>query len=499
MPTVWDLAVTAAANHPEHVLFSDERGRTLTTTDLRDRAEEVAAGLGIAAGQIVSWQLPTCLEAVVLLVALARAGAVQNPIIPILRDGDVKLICEDVGTELMVVPVRWRGFDHGAMARRLADERGFSVVTVDLEGEAGGRLRLPGGDPSGIAPPPTDDDACRWVYFSSGTTARPKGVRHTDRSVIASSNGVTDGLRMREGDVYPIAWPIAHIGGIAMINAALRGGGRLVMFETFDPADIGERMARVEPTLLGSAVPFFRAYLDAQRRHGPEPLFPQLRAFVAGGAPTPAEIIRELDEAFGTQGIINSWGLTEFPIATYPELDDPPEKLATTVGRPVVGVEVRVVDGELRLKGPQCFAGYTNPVLDREAFDEDGWLRTGDLGAVDEAGYVTVTGRLKDVIIRNAENISALEVEDLLLRHPDIADAAVIGLPDARTGERVCAVVVAEEGQEVTLEAIGQHFVAQGATRQKIPEQLEVVDAIPRNAMGKIVKAALRSSILDRP
>lgn len=496
MTTVWELISSAAADHADRVLFADERGRQLTALELCQAAERVAAGLGVRPGQVVSWQLPTSLEAVVLTAALARVGAVQNPIIPILREGDVGLITEDAGTEVMVVPTSWRGFDHLAMAEQLASTRGFRVVSVDLETDPGSGIRLPEADPSQLAAPPTDDGARRWIYFSSGTTARPKGVLHNDRSVIASSNGVTDGLRMRDGDVYPIAWPIAHIGGIAMISAVLRQGGRLVMFESFDPSNIGERMAAVRPTMLGSAVPFFRAYLDAQRRHGDEPLYPDLRAFVAGGAPTPPEVIRELDDTFGTTGIMNSWGLTEFPIATYPAVDDPPEVLAHTVGRPVAGVEIRVVDGELRLKGPQCCSGYTDPALDADAFDEEGWLRTGDLGTVDADGYVAVTGRLKDVIIRNGENISALEIEDLLLRHPDVIDAAVVGLPDRRTGERVCAVVVTEGGRPLTLESLAAHFVAQGTARQKIPEQVEVVDSIPRNAMGKIVKAALRSAIM---
>jgi acyl-CoA synthetase (AMP-forming)/AMP-acid ligase II len=254
-------------------------------------------------------------------------------------------------------------------------------------------------------------------------------------------------------------------------------------------------MAAHRPTILGSALPFFRVYLDAQRRHGDEPLFPDLRTCTAGGAPTPPELVRELVEGFGIRGVVQSWGLTEFPVATAARPDDPPQVLVDTIGKPTPGVSLRVVDGELRVKGAQCFLGYVDPALDLEAFDEDGWFRTGDLGFVDDDGNVHITGRLKDIIIRNAENISAAEIEDVLLRHPDIADVAVIGVPDARTGERVVAVVVPEPGATVTMETVAAHCRALELARQKTPEQLELVDALPRNPMGKVLKQSLKDSL----
>ena len=226
-------------------------------------------------------------------------------------------------------------------------------------------------------------------------------------------------------------------------------------------------MAAVEPTILGTGVPFFRAYLEAQRRHGHKPLYPALRAFTAGGAPTPPEILKELGEVFGIDIVINAWGLTEFPIASCPSPSDPIEKLALTVGRPSPHVGVRVADGELRLKGPQCFLGYVDASLDAAAFDDQGFLRTGDLGEVDPEGFVVITGRLKDVIIRNGENISALELEDVLLRHPDIVDVAVLGLPDARTGERVCAVVVPAPGSTRSTWTRSSRTVAQWASHAR--------------------------------
>jgi len=342
------------------------------------------------------------------------------------------------------------------------------------------------------------------VYYSSGTTAEPKGIRHTDVSVMASANAVMHGLGTGPDDVFPMAIPMAHIGGVGMLTAALISGMRIVLFDTWDPATTPERMAAHRPTILGSAVPFFLAYIAAQQRHGREPLFPALRTGVAGGAPLPPEVNRSVRETLGIRGICNSWGLTEFPIVTSPTPDDPIEVLDTTVGFPGQGVRVRAVgadgremppgeEGELRVKGPQCFSGYVDPALDAAAFDADGWLRTGDLGTVDADGRVRVTGRLKDVIIRNAENVAALEVEDVLMRCPGVADVAVIGVPDPQTGERVCAVIVTQTGATVALDDVVAHCKHEGMTPFKIPERLEVVAAIPRNSMGKILKNDLRA------
>lgn len=490
--TFWNLICTAAANHPERVVVSDVYGRELTCAALRDAAEQAAAGLSLSTDDVVSWQLPTVLESVVLMAALTRVGALQNPIVPHLRDADVRLITAQLHPSKIVVPTTWRGFDHEAMARGISRRDRIQVITLDLEQEPGRDLRLPLGDAQLVPPPPTDGDGWRWAYYTSGTTAAPKGVRHNDASVVASSHGMTDYLQIRDGDVYPIAWPITHIGGATMLASALRAGGQLVLFDSFDSAVTGTRMAQFDPTLLGTAVPFFHAYLDAQRRQIGTPLYPNLRAFVAGGAPTPAGLLRELGRTFPGTPVVNTWGLTEFPVAASTAPSDSQPRLDTTVGRPAPGVRVRVVDGELRLKGPQQFIGYVDSSLDAAAFDEAGWFRTGDLGKVDQDGFITITGRLKDIIIRNGENVSALEVEEVLRRHASIADAFVIGLPDARTGERICAVIVPVDQHEVTLDTVIEHCDSECLARQKTPEHVVIVGDIPRNPMGKVSKDDLR-------
>jgi acyl-CoA synthetase (AMP-forming)/AMP-acid ligase II len=203
-------------------------------------------------------------------------------------------------------------------------------------------------------------------------------------------------------------------------------------------------------------------------------------------------------------GVVGSWGLTEFPIATCGSLDDTDEQLSGSEGTVGPGVEIRVVgldgverapgeEGELRLRGAQMLLGYANPALDTDAHDDDGWFRTGDVGIVDETGHVTITGRVKDIIIRNAENIAASEIEDALHLHPAVADVAVIGVPDARTGERACAIVQLADGVgALSLADLAEHCRDLGLAKQKVPEQLEFVDEVPRNAMGKIDKPSLR-------
>ncbi|UXA20085.1 class I adenylate-forming enzyme family protein [Mycobacterium sp. SMC-4] len=506
--TFWQLVDDAARAHPHRVILADDHGRSLSCSQLREAALDTAAALaadGVGVGSRVSWQLPTRLEAMVLMSALARLGATQNPILPIWRDSEVRFATAQFETDVFVTSGVWRGYDHAAAARCLADERPMSIMVVDQDTPAGPELTLPVGDRSALAPPPSDATTARWVYYSSGTTAAPKGVRHSDQSVIAGSAGVVAIVGATSGDVNPIAFPVTHIGGAAMLAAALVTGMRLVLFDTFDPDATPTALAKHRPTLLGSATPFFVAFLAAQRRHGRQPLYPALRGCVGGGAPVTAELSREVREVFSVDGVANSWGLTEFPVATAQPPCGHPDLIDRTVGRTVPGVSLRVVDdngrevrpgeeGELRLRGPQCFLGYVDSSLDVGAFDSDGWFRTGDQGRVDTAGNVFVTGRIKDAIIRNAENISALEIENVLASHPGVADVAVIGVPDARTGERVCAVVVSRSGTEVSLESLGEHCRAQGLSRHKAPERLELVDALPRNSTGKVLKAALRTT-----
>jgi acyl-CoA synthetase (AMP-forming)/AMP-acid ligase II len=503
--TLWELVERRAAATPDARFGLDEEGRSMTFAAYRDAAERAAAGLlgrGVGAGVNVSWELPTWLESMVLVGALSRLGAVQNPMLPIYRAREVGFIAKQTEARLLIVPSVWKGFDYQAMAEEVAGEvDGLDVLVCDRS--------LPQGDPATLPPPPaTPDDPAdlpvRWLFYTSGTTADPKGAQHTDRTVMAAAIGMNAALDLRPDDVGALVFPFTHIGGIVwLLSGFMVGLGHLVV-EAFDPATTIPFMQRENVTLAGAGTPFHLAYLAAQRNDPSTPLFPQVRAFPGGGAPKPPQLHYDLKAEVGGVGIVSGYGLTECPILAMARTTDPDDKLANTEGPPTEGVQVRVVtlegkaaapgdEGEIRVVGPQLFRGYLDRSLDADAFDEEGWFRTGDLGNVDADGYISITGRLKDIIIRKGENISAKEIEDLLYTHPKVGDVAVIGLPDPKQGERACAVIAPKDpAQPPSFEEITTFLREQGLMVQKIPEQLELVDAVPRNPSGKILKHKLR-------
>ncbi|WP_053760876.1 class I adenylate-forming enzyme family protein [Streptomyces sp. AS58] len=482
--TLWDLLVRRADRTPDRPALLQD-GRSVSFGALRDRAERTAAGLygmGVRPGTVVAWQLPTRVETAVLSFALARLGAVQTPLIPFLREREVGFALRESRAEYLAVPGVWRGFDHTEMARRLGAKGVFEAYED-----------LPDGDPSVLPPPPAQGTEVRWIYWTSGTTSEPKGVLHTDRSLIAGGSCLAHALRPTAGDVGSIAFPYAHIGGPDYMVMLLLYGFPAVLVEQFALPEALTVYRRHGVTLAGGSTAFYSMFLTEQRKQPDSPLLPALRLLAGGGAPKPPEVYRAVVREMGVQ-LTHGYGMTEVPMITMGAPDDTPENLATTEGRPPEGMEVRIVDGEVRLRGEAVCRGYLDPAQTAEAFDEEGFLRTGDLGHLTDSGHLVLTGRLKDVIIRKGENISAKEIEDLLHQHPAVGDAAVIGLPDAERGERVCAVVEQAPGAgALTLEAMTSYLRAEGLSVHKLPEQLEVVDALPRGeTLRKVLKYKLR-------
>jgi acyl-CoA synthetase (AMP-forming)/AMP-acid ligase II len=382
------------------------------------------------------------------------------------------------------------------MGARVAAQLGLSHVVV-----APGTV--PTGDPARLPAPTAQPDAPGWVFYTSGTTALPKGARQTDRALSFVGAAIADAMHLEAGDRYALVFPFPHIGGILLLFSALHTGCTHLLEDTFDPASTPQFLAQEAVTHAGTGTPFHLAYLAAQRADPERRLFPQLKCCPGGAAPKPPTLHHQVKRELGGVGIVSSWGLTEAPILTCGRFDDPDDKLATTEGRPLPGVELRAVkadgavaaageEGELQVRGPQVTVGHVDSSLDAAAFT-DGWFRTGDLGVIDTEGYVRITGRLKDVIIRNGENVSAKEIEDLLFTHPRVADAAVVGLPDERTGERVCAVVTTVEGaQPLDFAEMVSFLRERGLRSQAVPERLEHIEALPRNPAGKVTKQTLK-------
>lgn len=491
--TVWGLVARRTADDPGGLVAVDDGGDRVTAAELVERSESLArqlAAYGIGSGDVVSWILPSRVESLVLLCALARLGAVQNPIVPIYGEKEIAFITGQVGARLLVTPGVFRGVDFAATGERMACP---SLQLADLP-------------PAGAADPPpapSTSDAVRWLFYTSGSTADPKGVRHTDRSIIAAGNALRRSFL--PGSRWGGAVPIAHVGVPTVFTAAVSMGVAMHFIAVFDPVRSCEQLRDwgVDTAVgIGAVV---SAMLDFQKERGGDQ-FPALRVMLSGGGPKHPTLFDRARDELGC-ALLPSYGMTECPYISTSTLDDPDDARAEGEGRPSEGVDVRIVaedgrvvepgaEGEIRVRAPQAFAGYVDPTLDVEVFDEHGYLRTGDLGYLAAGGHVVITGRIKEVVVRNGENLGVRDIEDLLLQHPSVLDATVIGLPDAVTGERVCAVVVPRPGADVALDELRSYCAERGLMRQKHPEQLAVVDAIPRNPMGKARKPELRRQLL---
>ena len=506
--TFWELLCLRVAATPDTKMLIDDSGRSLTFSEFKDQAERVAAGLrdlGVTDGTPVTWVLPTRIETVLMSFALSRLGAVQNPIIHIYRRREVEFCVRQTGAELVVHPGVWNGYDYGAMVDEIVaglDHEARALACYDT---------LPEGDPATLPPASDPADTVRWLYYTSGTTSDPKGVKHTDPSLIAGGIGLARALDMSEDDIGSIAFPYAHIGGPDYIVTMLATGFGAVLVERFDPAAAVLAYARHGVTMAGGSTVFYQMFLEEDRKSREStgrPAMPALRVLAGGGAPKPPEVYFRVKEQMGVP-VAHGYGMTECPMISQGSPRDSDHQLAYTDGKPVHGCEVSIVamaadggeapapagvQGEVRVTGPMLFSGYTDPSLDKEAFDARGRFRTGDLGVLGPDGHLTLTGRVKDIIIRKGENISAKEIEDVLYTHDKVGAAAVIGLTDRTRGERVCAVVETAPGSDdLTFEEMVETCLAAGLARQKVPEQLEIHPGpLPRNATLKILKHKLR-------
>jgi len=438
----------------------------LTYAELDARVARVAtrfARAGVATGDVVSSQLANCAEALVVALAVDRLGAVHNPITTIAGPREIDFVLGQ------------------AESRVFVDRPDHELLDVD-----------PDDDPSPIAAA-APRDVPRFLVYTSGSTADPKGALHSDTTLLVECAAQSTFHGMGHDEVFVMPSPVAHVSGLLYgILLPVYLGATSVLLARWDPTEFLAAIERERGTFSGGATPFLRGAVEHPDLDRYD--LSSFRLFPCGGADVPPDLIRRAHERLGVR-TGRGYGSTEFPSITSsagPDEDD--DKRAESDGRPIGENRIRLTDGEIEAIGPELFLGYLDATLDADAFTDDGWLRTGDLGTIDAEGYLTVTGRAKDVVIRHGEKIPAKDVETVVARHPSIAQVAIVALPDARTGERACACIVIAPGATApSLTELAAFCTEQGLATRRLPEQLEVLDALPQTPGGKVDKRALRA------
>ena len=501
-------ARTRLAEDGERVAIIDG-DRRLTFRQLWDEGAAVCAWLlrrGVQRGEVVSYQLPNWYEAVVVNLAAAMAGLVVHPIVPIYRDAEVAFMLRDCRSKLIFVPRSFRNFDYVEMMERVNPTLDRPVEVVVLRGEKGAHTAYEEllAEGTGSAPlPGADPNAVKMIMYTSGTTGRAKGVLHSHNTLQAENKARLDHLGLTPRDVMFNPSPVTHVTG-ALYSLILPwfAGVQTVMLDVWEP-ELGFDMMKRRGCTGSVAATIFLQQLVAVAKQRGETL-PHLRFFLCGGAQVPPDLIREASRIFPNCIPSRIYGSTEMPCITAgvnrrdmieygAETDGELAFTEARIADPGTGAPVPDgLDGEIVARGPQMFLGYAREEDNRDAFDDEGYFRMGDLGRLVDGRFIVVTGRKKDLIIRAGENISPKEVEDILLGHPDIADIAIVAMPDERTGEAACAFVIPREGRSIDLAEIRRFLVETGIAMQKIPERVELTEEFPRTAVGKVRKDILR-------
>lgn len=512
-----DLADAAAAKTPDKPAIVDG-GRTITFGDLRDASMRCAAALvslGVGRSDVVSLQLPNRLEWTVLHLALSRIGAITNPLVPLFRDSELRQMLAIAGTRVLVVPDTFRGYDHTALAARLrAELPQIEHVIVIGETAPDGMVAwselmataherdLPASRLEAMRPDPND---VTELIFTSGTTGEPKGVLHTNNTLFAPQRAQTKILNLTSQDVFHATSTFGHqTGFLSGVRLPLQLGATTVYQDVWDPAVFLQLVERHRITMTSGGPTFLQDMVRCPALGDHD--VSSLRIFRCGGAPIQSALVREAREKLPGVAVHTAWGQSENGVVTMTRPNDPEDKIVGTDGRAQPGMEVRVVDadnrdlpagtdGRLQCRGPYQFVGYANrPEMTRDSYVGD-WFDTGDLARMDADGYIRITGRTKDIIIRGGENIPAAYVEGVLYEDKRVGDVAVVAMPDPRLGEKACAYVVCRSGASLTFADMQAFLEQRGVFKQYWPERLEIVEELPRAANGKILKAVLRDRI----
>lgn len=484
----------------------------LTYRQLCDKIDRAAASLramGVAHGDVVSVQLPNWWEFVVITLACGRVGAVINPLMHIFRERELSYMLDFAQSKVLIVPKVFRGFDYSVMAGELQQQLPLlqHVIVVDGEGEnsferallsdQAGAVPASGRSATGLQP---DDLAV--LMFTSGTTGSPKGVMHSSNTLVACMNALSGRFGLGAEDVFLASTPVGHMTGyVAVVLIGLRQGGTVILQDVWEGTQGVALMVKEKVTYFAASTPFLNDICEVVAAGAPRP--DNLRSFLCGGAPIPPAVIERAKREVNIN-VCSLWGMTEALSGTLTEPSRAADKSSTTDGRPLEGMEVRIADddgrplpqgetGRLLVRGAQMFLGYYKQPA-HLPFDREGWFDSGDLAYLDVEGYIRISGRTKDVLIRGGENIPVVEIEGVLCKHPAVSAVSIVGYPDVRLGERACAFVVVRQGQTFDLETLQAHLAACKVAKQYWPERVEILAQLPVTPTGKIQKFKLKEA-----
>lgn len=507
--TLGDALQRAAAETPDRMLVVDGETRVDCRALYRQATTLARALLRRAEpGSVVSLMLPNWHEAATVYLATHLAGMIAHPILPSLRDRELLFVLEDVRSRFIFVPEEFRGHDYGAMLTRVAPRLSSPPTVVSVRGEK--TVHVPYRSLFERCEhrelPSVDPDAVRFVLYTSGTTGTAKGVLHTQNTIHALIRQIGRHWLVERGDTFLVPSPISHIGGsIYAFECPLLLGTTAVFLDRWDAQVALNLAVRHGCTHIAGATPFLEGLLEAAKQAHTR--LPGLKVFVCGGASVPPSLVRKAAAYFDRTIVTRVYGSTEVPVTTVgvPSREDPVHA-AETDGRPAIA-EVKLVDasgrsaaeGEIRARGPQMLVGYLHAHQEADVFDGEGYYRTGDLGRWVDGDYLVVSGRSKDIIIRNGENISPKEVEDYLKEHPNVREVAIVGVPHPKTGERLVAAIVPLHPPAPDVTDLCAFLKELGVASFKIPEEVFAMHSLPKNDAQKTLKHEIKALILQSP
>ncbi|HBH4268574.1 TPA: medium-chain fatty-acid--CoA ligase [Escherichia coli] len=501
---------------PDKIAVVDNHGASYTYSALDHAASCLANWMlakGIESGDRIAFQLPGWCEFTVIYLACLKIGAVSVPLLPSWREAELVWVLNKCQAKMFFAPTLFKQTRPVDLILPLQNQlpQLQQIVGVDKLAPATSSLSLSQiiADNTPLTTAiTTHGDELAAVLFTSGTEGLPKGVMLTHNNILASERAYCARLNLTWQDVFMMPAPLGHATGFLHgVTAPFLIGARSVLLDIFTPDACLALLEQQRCTCMLGATPFVYDLLNVLEKQPAD--LSALRFFLCGGTTIPKKVARECQQ-LGIK-LLSVYGSTESSPHAVVNLNDPLSRFMHTDGYAAAGVEIKVVDdarktlppgceGEEASRGPNVFMGYFDePELTARALDEEGWYYSGDLCRMDEAGYIKITGRKKDIIVRGGENISSREVEDILLQHPKIHDACVVAMPDERLGERSCAYVVLKAPHHsLSLEEVVAFFSRKRVAKYKYPEHIVVIEKLPRTASGKIQKFLLRKDIMRR-